>query len=81
MQHNGSNEYQLNRKDSDSPTVLPPGTASVENPAALTSEVALLCANDVCAASKICGDLAAEGNKSTCHSEESKKAKRPKHSN
>ncbi|WZZ34658.1 hypothetical protein YC2023_018059 [Brassica napus] len=43
------------------------------------SEVALLSANDVCASSKACGSLAAEGDKSTCNSEEPKKAKRSKH--
>ncbi|KAL0788488.1 hypothetical protein Bca101_004734 [Brassica carinata] len=50
-----------------SPAVLPAGTASVENHVALTSETA--------------GDHASEGNKITCHSEEPKKAKRPKHDN
>ncbi|KAL0898572.1 hypothetical protein Bca101_082533 [Brassica carinata] len=64
-----------------SPAILPPGTASVGNPIAPTSEVALLSPNDVCAAPKSCGDVAGEGNKSTCHSEEPKKAKRPKHGN
>ncbi|KAF3509880.1 hypothetical protein F2Q69_00004264 [Brassica cretica] len=50
-----------------SPAVLPAGTTSVENHVALTSETA--------------GDHASEGNKSICHSEEPKKAKRPKHDN
>ncbi|WZZ72155.1 hypothetical protein YC2023_083525 [Brassica napus] len=50
-----------------SPAVLPAGTASVENHVALTSEAD--------------GDRAGEENKSTCHSEEPKKANRPKHDN
>ncbi|KAL0669477.1 hypothetical protein Bca4012_032181 [Brassica carinata] len=62
-----------------SPAVLPPVASSDENPLAPTSEVALLSANDVCASSKACGSLAAEGDKSTCNSEEPKKAKRSKH--
>ncbi|KAF3553359.1 hypothetical protein F2Q69_00015919 [Brassica cretica] len=62
-----------------SPAVLPPVASSDENPLAPTSEVALLSANDVCASSKACGSLAAEGDKSTCNSEEPKKAKHSKH--